>query len=120
MTTSRGWRTGSVAVAAAVLALLLVPTEATYLSNVGSDTVEHRTAACGPPVASLLGADPALGVGVSSRLGADTAPVACRAASSSRALAALGVLLVTTLVWGARRRALAPLGPAPPDHALAE
>jgi hypothetical protein len=44
---------------AGAAALMLFPVEATYLNDVrGADVVEYRTASCGAPIASLLGADP--------------------------------------------------------------
>lgn len=45
--------------------------QATYLNNVGSDTIEYRTASCGPPITSLLGADPDLGGGSEHPIGGE-------------------------------------------------
>lgn len=89
---------------AAAVALMLVPVEATYLNNVGSDTIEFRTASCGAPVASLLGADPDLNGGSEFPMGGETAVAACEAASGKRVIGALVLLLAASLVWGLTRR----------------
>lgn len=89
-------------------ALMIVPVEATYLNNVGSDTVEFRTASCGSPIASLLGADPDL-VGMPEFIGGETSTAACQAVSGKRVIGALALLLAASIVWGLSRRSTPPI-----------
>lgn len=90
---------GAALVVAAVV-LLLVPVHATYINDVGSDTIEIRTASCGAPVATLLGAEPGLGGGTVHRLGRDGPRAACDAAAGKRVSSGLLLLLVlSTVGW---------------------
>lgn len=93
-----------VALLGAAVALMFVPVKATYLNNVGSDTIEFRTASCGAPVTSLLGADPKLNGGSEFPIGGETAVTACEAASGKRVIGALVLLLAASLVWALTRR----------------
>ena len=77
---------------AAALALVLVPVEATYPSEVGSDFVVNRTAKCGPAVAALLGADADVD-DVPQRLGPGPARAACEATAGKRVVLSLAALL---------------------------
>lgn len=103
-------------VLAAAVAPMVVPVKATYLNRVGSDTIEFRTASCGAPVASLLGADPELNGGSEFWngesefwIGGATSASACEAASAKRVIGALALLLASSLGWGIiRRRTPAP------------
>lgn len=98
-----------VVVLAAAVALMVVPVKAMYLNSVGSDTKEFRTASCGTPVASLLGADPELGGGSEFPIGGETSASACEAAGAKRVIGALALLLAGSLGWGIiRRRTPAP------------
>lgn len=98
-----------VVVLAAAVALMVVPVKAMYLNGVGSDTKEFRTASCGAPVASLLGADPELGGGSEFPIGGETSASACEAAGAKRVIGALALLLAGSLGWGIiRRRTPAP------------
>jgi hypothetical protein len=87
---------------AAVAFLLLAPVKATYIDEVGSDTIDYRTASCGAPVAALLGADPLLydGGGSVHRLGPQGPRAACDAAAGKRVSGGLLLLLiVATTAW---------------------
>ena len=92
--------------------LVIAPVRATYLNDVGSDTVEHRTASCGAPVVSLLGADPGLGGGSEHPIGGAAAEISCDAASGKRIIVALLLLCGASIGWGLVR--LRCLGS--PDH----
>lgn len=97
-------------VTAVSVALLVLPVDATHLSQVDSDVIVYRTASCGMPVASLLGADPELdAAGSQSTIGADTAETACEAASGKRVAGALLILVAASLVWGLRGRRTSPV-----------
>ena len=91
----------TVAVAAvAAVVLLLAPVTATYINDVGSDTIEYRTASCGAPLATLLGAEPVLGGGSVHRLGPHGARAACDAVAGKRVSGALLLLLLlSTIGW---------------------
>lgn len=88
----------------AAVALVLVPVETTYINRVDIDLVEFRTASCGSPVASLLGADPELGGGSEFPMGGETSSTACGEVSGKRAVGALSLLLAASLGWGFSRR----------------
>lgn len=104
----RGGLVSLVLVAAAV-AFMILPVQATYLNDVGSDFREFRTASCGAPVASLLGADPELGGGSELPIGGTTSTAACQAASGKRVIGALVVLLLAASVaWGLARSIRSP------------
>jgi len=97
--------TAVLAIAVAVaLALMIVPVQATYLNDVGSDTVEYRTASCGTPVASILGAEPGLGGGSEFPIGGDASKTSCEAASGRRVIGALVLLLGASAGWSRLRR----------------
>ena len=99
------WLRAFVTIAVAVaLALMVVPVRATYLNKVGSDTLEYRTASCGAPIASLLGADAELDGGSDLPIGGQTSKTSCEAASGRRVVAALVLLLGTSVGWGLGRR----------------
>src|SRR5687768_8370368 len=103
-------------VVAAGLALLCIPAEAAFLHEVGSDTVQYRTARCGPPIAALLGADPALGeVSVSPQLGSEPSRTSCAAVSGKRVSGALVRLRGTSVVWGLGRRPRRAIEAGPPS-----
>lgn len=114
MTLPRAAAVSIVLMVAGALALVLVPVDATYLEHVGSDTIGYRTASCGAPIASALGADPDLNGGSEHPIGGAMSEVACDAASGERIIAALVLLLAASLVWGVTRRR------APTSAAIAE
>lgn len=91
-------------VVAAAVAVMVVPIRATYLNDVGSDTVEYRTASCGLPIASLLGGEPELDGGSEAPIGKETSTPACEAASGKRVAGALALLLAAAVGWGLSRR----------------
>lgn len=97
-----------VAVVVIAVGLMLVPVEAEYLNKVGSDTIEYRTASCGIPLVSMLGAEPGLGGGSEFPMGGETSTWACEAASGKRAVGALVLLLTASLLWGLSRRSSSP------------
>lgn len=83
--------------------LMVVPVEADYLSQVGSDNIMYRTASCGIPVVSMLGAEPGLGGGSEFPIGGETSTKACEAASGKRVTGALVLLLAASLLLGLSR-----------------
>jgi hypothetical protein len=102
-------------VAAAVL--LLAPVKAAYINDVGSDTIEYRTASCGAPVATLLGAEPLLydGGGAVGRLGRNGPRAACDAVAGKRVAGGLLLLLMVSItgwLWVAKVRKHSPGMPA--------
>lgn len=93
------WLVGiGVTIAVGAIGLLLAPVHATYINDVGSDTIEYRTASCGAPVATLLGAEPGLGGGSIHPLGRDGPRAACDAAAGKRVAGGLLLLLVLASV----------------------
>ena len=90
-----GLRAVVVAAAVAAALLMVLPVDAIYLNKVGSHTLEFRTASCGVPVVSLLGADPGLGGGSFHRIGGETARTACDAAAGKRVIVGQFLLLAT-------------------------
>jgi hypothetical protein len=91
-------------VAAVSLALVLVPVRATYLSAVGTDTVEYRTASCGSAVVAMLGRDPGLDGGSAEPFGGRNAETACEAGAGRRMTVALVLLLAAATAWGWSRK----------------
>ena len=106
-------------VAIAAVVLLVTPVTATYINDVGSDTIEYRTASCGAPVAALLGAEPGLGGGSVHRLGPHGAGTACDAVAGKRVSAALLLLLLLVAKAGKRTSGTAAYDPAVPGGARA-
>jgi hypothetical protein len=93
------------AAAVAVAAFLLIrPVDADFINRTGSDTIEYRTAACGVPVAVVLGAGPDLPEGTTSSVGTVNASRACEATSGKWVAASLTMLLALAGVgsWAAR------------------
>lgn len=86
------------------VALLLAPVKATYINAVGSDTIEYRTASCGPALTALLGAQPSLEGGSTYPMGGDNASASCRAGAGRRTSLALVLLLVFGAVGWTRDR----------------
>lgn len=89
-----------------VSALLFVPVEASYLSAVGSDTIEFRIASCGPPVVAVVGADPSLDPRVVSPVASETSRDACAASAGRRVSLALALVLVGLAAGSVRARQL--------------
>ena len=87
-------------VAAVVVAvvLMVVPVDAQYLNEVGSDTAVFLTASCGSPAAALLGADPGLGGGSEYPIGGEASRTACTAAAGKRVVPAMAVLLIVSVI----------------------
>ena len=92
-----------IVVVAAAVALMTVPVAATYLNRVDYDLIEFRTASCGVPVASLLGAGPKLDRGSESSFGKETSASACQASSGKRVAGGLAILLVASAAWALSR-----------------
>jgi hypothetical protein len=105
----------SLVLVAAAVAFMILPVQATYLNDVGSDFQEFRTASCGAPVASLLGADPELGGGSELPIGGTTSTAACQAASGKRVIGALVLLLAASVAWGLARSIRSPSEHRPAD-----
>lgn len=106
------------AVVAAALGLALIPVQASYLSRVGSDTVEYRIASCGSPITSLLGAEPGLGGGSPRPIGLASAVTACEAASGKRAIITLVLLLGALVGYGLTRGRRVEASERPAETAL--
>ena len=102
------WLAGiGAAIVVAAIVLLLAPLHATYINDVGSDTIEMRSASCGAPVATLVGVEPGVGGGSVHRLGRAGPRAVCDAAVGKRVSGALLLLLaVSTGGWfvAVRRR----------------
>ena len=92
-------------VALAAAFLLFAPVNANYIERAEYDVIDYRTASCGTPILSVLGAEPGLGGGSPYPVGAVNAQRACKGAAGGRVTIALSILLDLSLaLWFTTRR----------------